>query len=234
MSKNLRELQAILSQDYINTNAIDHIMVLVRKLLEENALRNNFPFLAFYSDWTVHWALDRNITSIKLLFDLTDVLVRLPFIKKWKESDDGGLIWNADEALAIEVNKSLGLQELRNEFMALFTAQTIPTDGFKDIQKWNNFSTVLVQNLMEQSIKFPDDIDKPLSKIKKNSIEEIYSDIIEISKGNLEKQVVKFSLVPMEQIPESFTKIRIAKTDVWFQMETKSGHYWVGPFWITK
>ena len=234
MSKNVSELQAIFSQGHENLNAVVHVMVLVRKLLEENELKKIYPSLAFYSDWTVHWALDRNEVSLRLLLNLTKVLVHLPFLKKWKENDDGGLTWNADEALAVEVNKCLGIAELKKEFVALFTAYKVPVDSFTDTEKWCCFSTLLVKNLIEQSIKFPADIDKSLAKIKKQQPEQIYYDILQASKGDLEKQVVKFSLVPRMQIPEGFTKIRDAKTDIWFQMETKSGHYFVGPFWITE
>jgi hypothetical protein len=229
MGKNLNDLRRLLEQDYLNTNAIVNMMVLIRKLLEEQKLKKDYPFLLLYSNWTVHWSIDRDEDCLKLLANLTDVLVTLQTLRKWKVNKDGGLTWNADDAMNTQVNTSLGISQLRNEFIKLFTNLNLPSDGFENTKRWEIFCKILSRNLVEQVIRFPIDLPKASRKIK-----QILATIEVKTKGDKDKQVVKFSLVPSSQIPNKILQSRDKSIDIFFQMETAAGIYFVGPFWISE
>jgi hypothetical protein len=234
MSINLSELQSIFIQGNFDKNVVTRIMVLIRKLLEEKTLKNVYPKVMLYCDWTVHSTIDKNIKYLPLLAEMTDILVNLPLLDKWTKADDGGLIWNGDEALNIEVNKSLAIPDLRKQLVELNKAQGLPTDIFEAKEKWKKFSENLFQILMTADIKFPDDIVMArMGEENKKKIKKILQRIEQKSKGNKEKQVIKFSLVPRAQIPDKISGSRDKSIEIFFQMETKSGEYFVGPFWFS-
>ena len=228
--KNIRELQLIIDKDCYDKHVVRSMMIFIRKILEENSQKDIYPFLTLYCDWNVHTQLDQRPKCLTLLYNLTQVLVKLPFLNKWKEDADGGLAWNGSEALSAEVNKSLGIPELQKEMERLFTSENLPTNQIKDQTKWNIISYILLENLMETPIKFPDNIETIADTSEKKKI---YNNIEKESKGNKENQVVKFTLVPRNQIPEEVFHSRYTDIGIFFQMETKSGHYFVGPFWVS-
>lgn len=228
MSNNIKELQSIFDSGHFDTSTVRSSMVLIRKLLEEKSLKEAFPLLNLYCDWNVHNSLDRTQECLRILQKSTSILIKLPFLNKWKEDGNGGLVWNVDEALSFEVNKSLGISELKREFVSLFASQGLPTNIFEDQEKWRHFAFVLLKNLVDSIIEFPDDIE---TCRETNPKKIIYNDIQFQTNGNIQKQVVKFSLVYRDQLPSIFQS-RPKNSDIFFQMETKSGHYFVGPFWV--
>jgi hypothetical protein len=230
VSNNIKELQFILDNGHFDVSTVRSTMVLIRKLLEEKLLKQTFPLLNLYCDWTVHNSLDRTQECLRILQKSTSILVKLPFLNKWKEDGNGGLVWNADEALSFEVNKSLGISELKREIMSLFASQGLPTNIFVDQEKWRHFASVLIRNLADSVIEFPDDIE---TRRETNQKKIIYNDIQLQTHGNIQQQVIKFSLVYRDQLPSVFQS-RPKNSDIFFQMETRSGYYFVGPFWVTE
>lgn len=179
----------------------------------------------------MHNHLDQSPEIFEILYSLTKILSGLSYINKWIEDPNGVLTWRGDEALSIEVNKSLAIPVLRDEFTRLFTSCNLPVDMFSDQVKWEHFSSNIIQSLMEYEIKFPDNIENLPEANRKKAI---YNDIKLETKGNTEKQVLKFSLVPRDRIPEEALRSRHENIDTFFLMETKSGHYFWGPFWTSK
>jgi len=222
MSKNQDDLRNLITRDFLNTPAVVYMMVLARKLLEENKLKTTFKQLNFYCCWTVHANLSEDESCQIILLKLTEVLSHLVFLKKYRIADDGGYIWNGDEALNIEINKFLGLDYLRKEIIDLFQQLNIPTEIIKNDGKWYQFCEILCRHLVEQKIV------PPFNNLKKR---EFFSDIQQITQ--LEKwQVIGFSLVYNDDlIPELFRKLHEAYK-IFFEMETISNEYFVGPFWI--
>jgi hypothetical protein len=232
MSKSIKELQSIFEKDYFDTHIVRSTLNLIRKLLEEKGIsRTDYPFLWLYCDWNVHTRLDKNPEVFEILYSLTKILSGLSFINKWIEDGNGVLVWRGDEALSIEVNKSLAMPELREEFTKLFTSCNLPVSRFADQVKWVHFSSIMIQSLMEYEIKLPDNIENFPENTRQKTI---YNNIKHKSRGNTENQVMKFSLVPRDRIPEKAFQARHENIDTFFLMETKSGHYFWGPFWTSK
>lgn len=212
MCKNKNDLIILLNSDYLNTCSVVYMMVLIRKLLEENNQKKILKKLNFYCNWTVHSNLSIDESCQSFLLELTHILERLPFLDKYKLAEDGGYIWNGDEALNNEIDNVLGLDNLRKEINGLFQNLNIPIETINNNEKWHQFCDILCQHLVGQKIMAP-------NKIK-------------------ERQVMSFSLVYNDApIPEILRKSREAYK-IFFELETNSynnpSEYFVGPFWIPK
>jgi hypothetical protein len=109
-----------------------------RELLESKGLKRNFPTLSLYCSWYLHQVLDQQRLGWQILVDINDGL--------W---DQTGL-----NPIAV-VGSALRWGALRGEAIDLFTSQKVNPFLFIHESNWVAFSSMLLSDLCEKSIRWP-------------------------------------------------------------------------------
>ena len=110
-----------------------YLMVELRKLLDREHERDQFPIIRFYCDWTVHISKDRNQA------DIEDIM---------KSFNDG--INNPEGVISF-----FSLSELRKEMSDLFRTYGLKAELCQDDNNWKHFVDVFIQVLADQPIMNP-------------------------------------------------------------------------------
>src|SRR5438067_1159788 len=113
-----------------------YLMVQLRKLLDREHGRDQFPKIRFYCDWTVHTSKDGNLGAIR------DIMEKL------ENSVSNGSPYPTQDAFSF-----FSLSELRDEISSRFRIHGLRTIVFQDDTHWKQFVAVLIQVLEDQPIK---------------------------------------------------------------------------------
>ena len=115
-----------------------YLMVELRKLLDREHGRDQFPKIRFYCDWTVHTSKDRNLAAIQ------DIMEKL------EKSFSNGSPHSTQDASSFFL-----LSELREEMSDLFSRHGLRANLYQDDKRWTHFVDVLIQVLADQPITTP-------------------------------------------------------------------------------
>jgi len=215
-SLNLSVLRKLICKRDLAESDIVHMMVPIRVLMEEYKLQSQYEYLNLYCNWVVHPTLSHSIVCLRVLEDLTDLLVEHTSPPSQQGYKNGTWIndWHAG------VNEALGIPKVRYNIIDLFTQFDLPCDGFKDRQIWKSFALLLISCLFDRKLEFP-----VLKRIeRKPKVKEIYDSIHRKAKGNPKYAISKVSFQPRESVPVSDPRF-----DVYWRLETDAGIALVGP-----
>jgi hypothetical protein len=134
----------LLSFNPLHTNNVKALMTYLRELLEANGVKQTFPVLNFYCNWSVHSELTASAVAFDLLFTLTRVICE----------------HNANRAasgdLWAQINAAVGISRLRGELVVFLKSLNIPTEKFATDDYWRGFATLLFQKLKEKPLYLTD------------------------------------------------------------------------------
>lgn len=111
---------------------------LTRLILERGKLKQQYPSLAFYSDWLVHEALDRNPRVWEMIDEIDSAISEHPTLSL--------------EASIIRIGGTFKLAELRQEFIQLFCVNGLETRLFRSRLDWGSFLSLLLGDLAGKPI----------------------------------------------------------------------------------
>jgi hypothetical protein len=206
-SVNLCELEKLISKPLLIGSDIVHMMVLIRVLMEEHNLQSKYRYLNLYCNWVVHPKLSQSVVCLRILEDLTDVLIKYTSLPPEHEFRHGSFI----DDLHAEVNEALGIQKLRSDILNLFADFSLPGDGLRNSDVWKDFSLLLISNLFERTVEFPEVVD--IARHKR--VRAIYDSIHRKARGNPKYAVSKFSFLSRDRVPRPYPNI-----DVYWCIET--------------
>lgn len=142
------------------TNDLIASMVNFRMVIEKNNLQEKYKYLNLYCNWTVHTKLSSSITGYRLLEEITD-----SFIENFNYT---GVKWVAPATVEI-----LSLHNLHLDILNFSSAFKIDLLIFIDENFWWNFTHLLLFNLLDRPIQFPENI----LNYKKSKAKDIYDSI---------------------------------------------------------
>ncbi|MEW5956681.1 MAG: hypothetical protein AB1801_03080 [Chloroflexota bacterium] len=181
ISRTISELNSALDQPILTTNDMASIIARIRVLIEGNRLQNEYPFLNLYCNWTLHTELSQSLVYLKMLEDLTDLFIQQMELEKQYGTSDLNFIH-------LGVRKILGIPSLRNEFVNLCKRFNLPDVAFSDPVNWKGVFGLILDNLIDRPIQFPED-----GKMRKNKkIQAIYDAIESKTKNYPKLAVCKF------------------------------------------
>ncbi len=206
-SVNLSELEKLINKSLLKKSDIVHMMVLIRILMEEHKLQNKYSHLNLYCNWVVHPKLSKSLVCLQVLENLTKILVKftsLPQDYKFKHGSFG-------DDLHAEVNEGLGIQMLRDDIINFFAQFHLPSDGFRNPKVWKDFSLLLISNLFERPLEFPEAEEIANHK----GVKKIHDSIHRIANGNPKYAVSRFSFLYRDKVPKPNIKF-----DIYWCIET--------------
>lgn len=139
-----RHIATMVANDSKAIADVARVANLSRILLEQSPWKAHSRTLGLYLDWAHHAHLDRNPTGFAVLEKLDDICVTMG------SHPVEEFIW--------AVSNALSLEELRSEFIRLFLAEGIRTILFDPRPNWLEVSGVLLEDLIDRKVKFPDNV----------------------------------------------------------------------------
>ena len=136
LSKTFTEkIRSILEQPRLNVSSVSLLMTLSRQLIEENDLQREYRYLKLYCDWTLHTKIDRSAIA-KQILDLISAEIRSNDSKQYNDV----------------ILKIIGLENLRSDFINLYTTFNIPTNIFEIKSIWVGFIGVLSRLIINKPL----------------------------------------------------------------------------------
>lgn len=141
------KLIGFLSKSHVLTEEcqVVYLMVEIRKIIDQTRSATRYPFLKFYSDWTVHSKKDvitpevRQMSEEMFSFAVSEINAAHP-----------GMPGEKSQVLEFAYMSALG-KEMNSFFMEFGFESDLPTDE----TKWINFVSLLVKVLENQPINNP-------------------------------------------------------------------------------
>ena len=145
-----KEINDLISKDCWSKDDALLIMVKLRQFLELFNLNTELKYLKLYSDWAVHWNIDRSRIIYEILELLSDSFIRnVNDIENVQELNDS-------------VIEGLNLHSLLNDILIIGKGNfKIPSIlRFSDLKIWRSFATSLIENLYNKPTTFPDPLNR--------------------------------------------------------------------------
>jgi len=163
--KCVRELKKIFivlkDRREINLSEVVSIFLKIRQLLElEKKYQNDYPIVNLYCNWVVHTRLKHSNTIYNFLFEVSKSI-----------SNAMGLYNGEDpkEATNIFINKAgnvLQISDLRKGIKAIFLNEGIDTYICDNKEWWENFITLLLQEISGKPLAFPEEVINGTKEVK--------------------------------------------------------------------
>ena len=163
--KCVRELKRILAdlkrKGGISLDEVVSISIKIRQLLElKRQYQNDYPIVNLYCNWVVHTKLRHSNTIYKFLLEVSNSI-----------SSAIGLYNGEDpkEATRLFISKAgniLQIPDLRKGIKAIFLKEGIDTYLCDTKEWWEGFVTLLLKELSEKPLAFPDEVIKGTKEVK--------------------------------------------------------------------
>ncbi|MCK5708511.1 MAG: hypothetical protein KAI43_12755 [Candidatus Aureabacteria bacterium] len=151
----MENLKRCLSLEKWSASNVKAFMIYLRELLESNNIKKSFRFINLYSDWCAHTEITRSHTAFDLLKKLT--------IGIGGELTNPGSIENGD--LHKRIIDISGILQLREEIKELLNRYNLPSVPIDNWDTWKGILGLLLQDLSNKPIKFPNPLPKNLLSI---------------------------------------------------------------------
>ncbi|MBI4833632.1 MAG: hypothetical protein HY811_02275 [Planctomycetes bacterium] len=166
MSEPQDDIKRLLQQNGLSSSDLVNLMSKTRQLIEKNNFKNKHQTLNLYCNWCLHIKLSESINGYRILEGIADAFL---------EHDKHGSNVNACDRIC----EIISLKELRHEFISLYKTFGINLSLFESKQIWRGFCGLLLKELIEKPIEFPDK-----QKIDKSpKIKSILDSIMNKTKG---------------------------------------------------
>jgi hypothetical protein len=136
----------------MNREDVCFLMVQARHLIETSATPDRYRVATFYTDWTVHTALDRSVICFEVLRDITRVIANN--------------INPTSPNITKDISQVIGFPQLRSDLMSLFRDNGLPVILFEYFENWRNFVMCLLWFLAGQPIQFPQNLNSRARRIR--------------------------------------------------------------------
>ncbi len=143
--KRLQETKTCTAQDQ------HYLLSQVREILEHQGYKSKFNILNFYCNWLLHTKLSGSVQCYKMLREVGKAtLLACAQGQTVEEAKESTIIFMRTARLVFDFNA------LRAQLQALFAELDFPDFLFTDDGNWNNFIGVLLSELQEKPVAYPD------------------------------------------------------------------------------
>ncbi len=144
------EITRLLSADELTKSDAINLMSQLRVCLETESLKNQYPYLTMYCDWTVHPQLSRSAPAFQIIESIADALVDHP---------------NAPDSPGFfdDITKAFHFDKFRADCIKALKQFGIPETFCSNQVIWDRFLVLLISILLERPLEFPDS--KKLTRI---------------------------------------------------------------------
>lgn len=144
----LKKIDAELTKGIQDECQVVYILSRVVIVLEDRELKDDYPYLLFYRNWTMHNKLS-NPNTVKLLLDI------------FKVGIDSQISAHKNARNLIKTNgRFFKLDTLREEFITFFKERDSTLDLFK--RNWSSFKKLLLEVIKEHPVEFNSEILKKI------------------------------------------------------------------------
>jgi len=155
-------LELISTQERFSYSDLVNLMGKTRQLIEKGKLQDKYQTLNLYCNWCAHVVLFTSTKGYRILERIADAFLDDAKPNKTTHTND-------------RMCEIISLKELRRDFIALYTAYSIPIFLFNKKQVWKDICGMLLKELLAKPIEFP----SPM----KPKVNKIYDSIIAKTKG---------------------------------------------------
>jgi hypothetical protein len=152
MSQNtISQISQLLNQSRIKKGEVAHLFSLIRVLMDQKQIKDKYPQLSFYADWSVHSNLDRSVECLSILESLTDLFIR---------ATTKGFI---DDEIHQAIGAIISISAMRAQLLELLSDVGINSPAITEDANWRGIFSLFAQTLIERPILWPS---KPNLKAK--------------------------------------------------------------------
>ncbi len=186
-----RNLQELKRNGRITLVEVVSIVVKLRQLLElKRKYQNEFPIVNLYCNWVVHTELKRSNTIYKFLLEISKAISNAIHLSDGKGAKE------STEMFTSKAGNILQIPELRKGVREILVREGIDSYLCDNKVWWEGFVTLLLKELTEKPLAFPDEVINGTKYVKKAT--EVFEEIKSLPHANDWDKVYSVELVDKE------------------------------------
>ena len=156
-----RSLADLKKKGGISLDEVVSISIKIRQLLELNKkYQNDYPIVNLYCNWVVHTKLKHSNTIYKILLEVSRLISNAIHVYDGEDPKE------ATRLFISKAGNILQLPEFRKGIKGIFLKEGIDTYLCDTKRWWEGFVTLLLKELSEKPLAFPDEVVKGTKEVK--------------------------------------------------------------------